>query len=216
MPASPTPPSPSSCGACSRCTSGRSPRCRRWRWCCTARCGRWSSCLACWRCCAASAGCAIWPRSHGVWALFAISALLLSCNWLLYVFAVQSGHVVEASLGYFINPIVNVLLGVLVLHERLRRVQWAAVALAAAGVLWLTVLARPAALDRAGAGTELRPLRPAAQDRLAGRAGRPGAGDDAARAGGRAALAWWTLARQRCHGRRATRRSTPGWCSAGR
>ena len=70
-----------------------------------------------------------------------LSALLLSCNWLVYVFAVQRGHVVEASLGYFINPIVNVLLGVLVLHERLSRVQWAAVALAAAGVLWLSMLA---------------------------------------------------------------------------
>ena len=78
------------------------------------------------------------PRTLG---LFTVSALLLSCNWLVYVFAVQSGHVVEASLGYFINPIVNVLLGVLVLHERLNRVQWTAVALAAAGVLWLTVLA---------------------------------------------------------------------------
>jgi len=78
------------------------------------------------------------PRVLG---LFTLSALLLSCNWLVYVFAVQSGHVVEASLGYFINPIVNVLLGVLVLHERLNRVQWTAVALAAAGVLWLTLLA---------------------------------------------------------------------------
>ena len=78
------------------------------------------------------------PRLLG---LFAISALLLSCNWLVYVFAVQSGHVVEASLGYFINPIVSGLLGVLVLHERLNRVQWSAVALAAAGVLWLTLLA---------------------------------------------------------------------------
>ena len=74
-------------------------------------------------------------------ALFALSALLLSSNWLLYVYAVQSGQVVEASLGYFINPIVNVLLGVLVLKERLNHVQWAAVALAAAGVLWLTLLA---------------------------------------------------------------------------
>ena len=77
------------------------------------------------------------PRRLGQ---FVLSALLLSCNWLVYVFAVQSGHVVEASLGYFINPIVSVLLGVLVLHERLNRVQWAAVALAAAGVLWLTWL----------------------------------------------------------------------------
>jgi chloramphenicol-sensitive protein RarD len=73
-------------------------------------------------------------------APFALSALLLAGNWLLYVWAVHEGHVVEASLGYFINPLVNVLLGVLVLHERLKPVQWIAVALAAAGVLWLTVL----------------------------------------------------------------------------
>jgi chloramphenicol-sensitive protein RarD len=76
------------------------------------------------------------PRQLG---LFGLSALLLSGNWLVYVYAVQSGQVVEASLGYFINPIVNVLLGVLVLHERLRRAQWAAVALAALGVAWLTL-----------------------------------------------------------------------------
>ena len=76
------------------------------------------------------------PRRLG---LFAVSALLLSVNWLVYVMAVQSGHLVEASLGYFINPLINVLLGVVVLHERLRRVQWVAVALAAAGVSWLTV-----------------------------------------------------------------------------
>ena len=72
-------------------------------------------------------------------ALFAVSALLLSINWLVYVWAVQAGHIVEASLGYFINPLVNVLLGVLVLRERLRRAQWVAVVLAAAGVLWLTL-----------------------------------------------------------------------------
>jgi chloramphenicol-sensitive protein RarD len=76
------------------------------------------------------------PRRLG---LFAVSALLLSANWLVYVWAVQNGHVIEASLGYFINPLINVLLGVLVLRERLRRVQWMAVALAAAGVLWLTL-----------------------------------------------------------------------------
>ncbi|MBA4175105.1 MAG: EamA family transporter RarD [Leptothrix sp. (in: Bacteria)] len=71
-------------------------------------------------------------------ALFAISALLLACNWLIYVMAVQTGHVADASLGYFINPLVNVLLGVLVLRERLRSLQWLAVAVAAAGVAWLT------------------------------------------------------------------------------
>ena len=71
-------------------------------------------------------------------ALFSASALLLSCNWLTYVYAVQTGRVVEGSLGYFINPLVNVLLGVVVLRERLRPLQWAAVGLAACGVLWLT------------------------------------------------------------------------------
>jgi chloramphenicol-sensitive protein RarD len=60
-------------------------------------------------------------------------------NWGIYIWAVTHGHVIEASLGYFINPLVSVLLGVLLLGERLRRVQWTAVALAAAGVLWLTV-----------------------------------------------------------------------------
>lgn len=70
---------------------------------------------------------------------FALSALLLSCNWLIYVWAVNNGHVIDASLGYFINPLVYVLLGYVVLHERPRRGQWAAVGLAAAGVLWLTV-----------------------------------------------------------------------------
>ena len=71
-------------------------------------------------------------------ALFAFSALLLAANWLVYVYAIQSHQVVEASLGYFINPLFNVLLGVLVLRERLGKVKWVAVALAAVGVLWLT------------------------------------------------------------------------------
>jgi chloramphenicol-sensitive protein RarD len=73
--------------------------------------------------------------------LFSASALLLSANWLLYVWAVNNGRVIDSSLGYFINPLVNVLLGVLVLHERLRAGQWLAIGFAAAGVLWLTVLA---------------------------------------------------------------------------
>lgn len=70
-------------------------------------------------------------------ASFAISSLLLSGNWLLYIWAVNNGHVIESSLGYFINPLVNVMLGYLVLKERLRRGQWAAIALAACGVAWL-------------------------------------------------------------------------------
>lgn len=80
-------------------------------------------------------------RNPKVLGAFAASALLLSVNWLTYIWSVTHGHVVEASLGYFINPLVNVLLGCVVLHERLRRVQWAALGLAAAGVVWLGVLA---------------------------------------------------------------------------
>jgi chloramphenicol-sensitive protein RarD len=69
---------------------------------------------------------------------FTASALLLSSNWLMYIWAVNHGRVIDASLGYFINPLVNILLGYVFLHERLRRTQWAAIALAAAGVAWLT------------------------------------------------------------------------------
>jgi chloramphenicol-sensitive protein RarD len=71
-------------------------------------------------------------------ANFALSAVLLSGNWLLYIWAVNSGHVIEGSLGYFINPLVNVMLGYLVLKERLRIGQWTAIGIAACGVLWLT------------------------------------------------------------------------------
>lgn len=80
-------------------------------------------------------------RSPRLIGTFALSALLLSINWLTYVWAVQHGQVVDASLGYFINPLVNVALGFLVLRERLRPGQWFAVGLAAAGVLWLTLSA---------------------------------------------------------------------------
>jgi chloramphenicol-sensitive protein RarD len=66
------------------------------------------------------------------------TALLISINWLTFVWAVSHRRVVESSLGYFINPLVNVLLGVLVLAERLRRTQWLAVALAGSGVAYLT------------------------------------------------------------------------------
>lgn len=69
---------------------------------------------------------------------FFLSALLLSGNWLLYIWAVNNGHVIDASLGYFINPLVNVMLGYVVLKERLRPVQWSAIAIAAGGVAWLT------------------------------------------------------------------------------
>jgi len=69
----------------------------------------------------------------------AVAAVFIAANWGVYVYAVNSGHVVEAALGYFINPIVTVLVGVLLLHERLRRLQWAAVALGLVAVVVLTV-----------------------------------------------------------------------------
>jgi chloramphenicol-sensitive protein RarD len=71
--------------------------------------------------------------------VFAASAALLGLNWGVYVWAVSAGRIVDASLGYFINPLVNVLLGVWLLHERPRPLQWLAVGIAATGVLWLIV-----------------------------------------------------------------------------
>jgi chloramphenicol-sensitive protein RarD len=71
--------------------------------------------------------------------LLGASAGLIFLNWWVYVWAVNSGKIVESSLGYFINPLVSVLFGVAFLHERLNRVQWTAVALAACGVTYLTV-----------------------------------------------------------------------------
>lgn len=76
------------------------------------------------------------PRVLGA---FALSALLLSTNWLVYVWAVQNGHVLDASLGYFMLPLINVALGLVFLHERPRRGQWFAVGVAATGVLWLAL-----------------------------------------------------------------------------
>lgn len=76
------------------------------------------------------------PRTIG---LLAVTAMLIGINWLTYIWAVNAGHVLETSLGYFINPLVNVALGVIVLGERLRRPQVAAVALAAVGVTILAV-----------------------------------------------------------------------------
>ena len=71
-------------------------------------------------------------------AALALSGAVIAFNWGLNIWAVNAGHVVETSQGYFINPLVTVALGVVVLRERLRRPQWIAVACAAAGVAWLT------------------------------------------------------------------------------
>ena len=73
-------------------------------------------------------------RNWRVLRLLLISAVLIAANWVIYIVAVNGGHVLAASLGYYINPLVNVLLGTLFLGERLNRLQWLAVAVAAAGV----------------------------------------------------------------------------------
>jgi chloramphenicol-sensitive protein RarD len=72
------------------------------------------------------------------WRL-AVASVLITANWLLYIYAVNSDQVVETSLGYFINPLVTVLIGVLLLGERLNRVQWLAVGLGAAAVLVIAI-----------------------------------------------------------------------------
>ncbi len=69
---------------------------------------------------------------------FSTTALLLAINWLMYIWAVNAGFIVEASLGYFINPLLNVLFGMVFFRERLRPMQWAAIIFAALGVLYLT------------------------------------------------------------------------------
>jgi len=69
----------------------------------------------------------------------ALSSVAIAFNWGLYIWAINAGHVIETSLGYFINPLVSVVLGVVVLNERLRRLQWLAVGCAALGVAWLTI-----------------------------------------------------------------------------
>jgi chloramphenicol-sensitive protein RarD len=74
-------------------------------------------------------------------ARLALTALLISANWLVYVWSVAHNHIVDTSLGYYINPLVNVLLGVIVLRERLNRAQWTAIGLAALAVLYLALLA---------------------------------------------------------------------------
>jgi chloramphenicol-sensitive protein RarD len=79
------------------------------------------------------------PKTLGILAL---TALLIATNWLLYVYAVTSGHILASSFGYYLNPLANVLLGRFVLGERLTRLQWTAVAIAAAGI---SVLAAGAA-----------------------------------------------------------------------
>lgn len=78
-------------------------------------------------------------RNPRVILIYTLTAILLSVNWLVYIYGINSGQVVETSLGYFINPLLSVALGVIILHERLRPMQWLPVGLAGLGVLYLTL-----------------------------------------------------------------------------
>jgi chloramphenicol-sensitive protein RarD len=80
---------------------------------------------------------ALKPR---VLRIYVIAALFIGINWFVYVWAVNSGYIVEASLGYFINPLLSVLMGVIILREKLRPAQWVPIGLAAAGVVYLALL----------------------------------------------------------------------------
>ena len=73
-------------------------------------------------------------RRRRTLALLMLSALLIGVNWLLYIYAINSGHILAGSLGYYLNPLANILLGRFILKERLSRLQWAAVAIAAGGI----------------------------------------------------------------------------------
>jgi chloramphenicol-sensitive protein RarD len=79
------------------------------------------------------------PRDRRRLGLLAVAAVVIGVNWGLYIWGVNHDHVVETSLGYFVNPLVTVALGVVVLGERLRRLQWTAVGVAAVGVAVLTI-----------------------------------------------------------------------------
>ncbi|HVM22128.1 MAG TPA: EamA family transporter RarD [Sphingomicrobium sp.] len=76
------------------------------------------------------------PRTLGI---LVVTAILIGANWVLFVYAITSGHILAASFGYYLNPLINVLLGRFVLRERLDRTQWAAVTIAAAGISVLAV-----------------------------------------------------------------------------
>jgi chloramphenicol-sensitive protein RarD len=77
-------------------------------------------------------------RNRRLAGMLTLAGLCIGLNWSLFIWAVNAGHVVETSLGYFINPLLSVLIGVLFLRERLNALQWVSVGIAACGVLWLT------------------------------------------------------------------------------
>ena len=81
----------------------------------------------------------IWAARGAAWGWTLLAALLLACNWCLFIYAIQSGRVIATSLGYYINPLMSILLGLVILGERLNRTRGIAVAIAALGVATLTL-----------------------------------------------------------------------------
>lgn len=77
--------------------------------------------------------------SAGILRIYFLAAILIGINWLVFIWAVNSGHIVESSLGYFINPLLSVLIGVIFFRERLRLWQWISICIAATGVLYLSI-----------------------------------------------------------------------------
>ena len=156
------------CGACCRSTGSCSRRSRRARFCCIGWSGRSPS----WPSSSGRRGAAAWVRqalsNKRTLAIYSGAALLLTVNWWVYIWAVNAGFIVETSLGYFINPLVNVAFGVVFFRERLRRWQWAAIAIAAVWGRLPDHRLRPPALDLPGARVLVRVLRSAQEDRAAG------------------------------------------------
>ena len=112
---------------------------------------------------------AIWRDRRARLALTG-AGVVIGFNWFTYIWGVNNGHVVETSLGYYINPLVTVLMGVVILGERLRRWQWARAVDRVRGGRGPDAGARPTAVDLARPGVQLRHLR-AAEEARARRAG---------------------------------------------
>lgn len=75
-----------------------------------------------------------------IWLIYTLAAVLLALNWLVYIYAINTDHIVEGSLGYFINPLLSVAMGVVFLREKLRPAQWIPIGLATLGVVYLTAI----------------------------------------------------------------------------
>ena len=121
----------------------------------------WSFILLAASSCSPAAGrISVAKLSPKVLRIYLVAALLIGVNWLTYVWAINAGFIIETSLGYFINPLLSVLLGVIFFRERLRPPQWIPILLAAAGVLYLTVSYGSLPVDRTHAGLHLGVLWP--------------------------------------------------------